>query len=115
MASLAFAAPILPGKLTAWKQFAAELNGPRRAAFAAQQRRIGMTCHRAYLQQTPNGDFVIVYTEGKDPGRSMGAIGASKVAFDVWFKAQVKAIHGIDLTKPPAGPLSVQALDYKAR
>ena len=115
MASLGFAAPVLPGKLTAWKRFDEQLRGPRKAAFAAQQRRVGLTRHAAFLQQTPHGDMVVVFTEGKDPAASMGAIGASKAAFDVWFAGQVKAIHGIDLKKPPAGPLAVAGVDYKAR
>ena len=70
---------------------------------------------RVYAPDPAGGGGVVPYTEGKDPGKSMGTIGASKNAFDVWFSAQVKDIHGIDLTKPPAGPLSVPGVDYKAR
>jgi hypothetical protein len=59
-------APILPGKLEAWKKFGEEINGPRRAEHDASRRRLGVTREVASLMQTPQGDFVCVFHEADD-------------------------------------------------
>jgi Family of unknown function (DUF6176) len=115
MASLASAFPILPGKTAAWKQFAQELIGARRQEFEASRRRLGTTTERAYLQSTPQGDMAIVYIEADDIARVFQGLGSSQDSFDVWFREQVQAIHGLDLSKPPAGPLPEIAVDWQAR
>ena len=112
MASVAFAAPILPGKLEAWKQFNNEINGPRRKEFEDQQKRIGIARQRVWLQHTPEGDMVLVVQEGEDPQKAMGIIGASDDAFDVWFKDQLKDVHGLDLSQPLPGPFPELYVDY---
>jgi hypothetical protein len=112
MASVAFAAPILPGKLEAWKQFNDEINGARRKDFETQQHRIGISRQRVWLQHTPEGDMAIIVQEGEDPQRAMEALGKSENEFDVWFKAQLKDIHGLDLSQPLPGPLPELQIDY---
>ena len=93
MASVAFAAPILPGKLEAWKQFNDEINGPRRKEFDDQQKRAGITRQRVWLQQTPGGDMALVVQEGEEPQRAMEALATSTDAFDVWFRERIKDIR----------------------
>lgn len=112
MASVAFAAPILPGKLEAWNQFNDEINGARRKEFELQQKRIGITRQRVWLQHTPDGDMAIVVQEGEEPQRAMEALGASENEFDVWFKAQILDLHGLDLSKPLPGPMPDLYIDY---
>ena len=114
MASQGFVAPIPPGKTAAWKAFRDQLNGPRRKDFEAQQKRLGLTRHAAWLQQTPMGDLVVLYFEGKDPGQLMSKIASSKDAFDMWFKQQVKDIHGLDFSQLAAAPVPELEVDYKA-
>jgi hypothetical protein len=115
MASLASAFPILPGKTAAWKQFVQELMGARRQEFEASRRRLGTTTERAYLQSTPQGDIAVVYLEADDVAAVLQGLGSSQDPFDVWFREQVKAIHGLDLSQPPAGPLPEIAVDWQAR
>ena len=43
MATLAFAAPVLPGKTEEWRKFCDELNNQRKAAFSATNQRLGLT------------------------------------------------------------------------
>lgn len=112
MASVAFAAPILPGKLEAWKQFNYEINGLRRKEFEAQQKRVGITRQRVWLQHTPAGDMALIVQEGEEPQKAMEILGASDDEFDVWFKGQVKDIHGLDLSQSLPGPLSELCIDY---
>ena len=48
MGEVAFAAPILPGKLETFKEFIKELDGPRLADYAASRERHGITRERVY-------------------------------------------------------------------
>ena len=65
MGTVAFAAPLLPGKTDGWRQFIAELKGPRSPEFAGFNARChGLTRHAVWLQQTPMGDLVAVIHEG---------------------------------------------------
>ena len=108
MAVLNFAAPILPGKLEQWRawqgQFA--VGGPQRAEWEDQMRRYKVTRQVVSLQQTPNGDFVIVLFEGADPGAVMAGMAGSDNEFDKSFAKHIMEVHGIDVSQPPAGPMS---------
>ena len=63
MGEVPFAAQILPGKLDTWKQFNAELQGARHNEFVASRNRVGITREKVFYQQTPMGDFAVVYVE----------------------------------------------------
>ncbi len=104
MASLASAFPVLPGKREALRRFTEEMGGARRSEYEASRRRLGITIERSYLQQTPQGDLVIVYTEADHPEQLLERIAASQDPFDVWFKQQLQEIHGVDFNQPPPGP-----------
>lgn len=106
MALIAVAFPILPGKTKEWKEFIAQLNGPKRAEFVASRERVGAQ-ERTYLQQTPMGDLVIVTLEGDDPAKSFGEFVSGKDSFTLWFLEQTKAVHGIDLSVPMPLPSSL--------
>ena len=112
MQSTGFAAPILPGKLDDWKKFNEEINGPRRSEFEAQQRRLGNARQRVWLQQTPMGDFAIVFIEGDNVAESMKKMAESDDPFDAWFRDHIKDVHGMDVTEPrPPPPELVVSFD----
>jgi hypothetical protein len=97
MAVTAFAAPILPGKTEQWKQAVSELNGSRSADWDEWHRRMGITKQVVCLQQTPAGDFAVVYAEGDDPTAPIGRMLASDHPFDQWFVETIlTGVHGID-------------------
>jgi len=104
MATLASAFPVLPGKEEALRQFTEQMAGPRRSEYQASRRRLGITIERSYLQHTPQGSIVIVYTEAAHPEQLLERIAASQEPFDLWFKQQLQNIHGVDFTQPPPGP-----------
>jgi len=104
MSLLVFAVPILPGRMDRFQAFVRELAGPRKADFAASRRRHGVH-ERSFHQQTPEGDLVIATLEGRDPALALKGFGEDDDAFAHWFKAEVMAIHGVDLTAPPIAPL----------
>ena len=104
MGEVAFAAPILPGKLETFNEFIKELEGPRHDDYVASRGRNGVTRERVYHQQTPMGDFAVVHVQGPNAESMMPIMGASTDPFDIWFREKVHEIHGIDMTQPPPGP-----------
>jgi len=57
---------------------------------------------------------VIVTLEGDDPAGAFAKFGQGTDPFTQWFKAQVMEIHGMDLGKPPPGPLPTLMVDSGA-
>ncbi len=104
-------APIVAGKLEAWKHWAKELKGPRIEDLRDFNRRYGLTRHAAWLAETPAGPVVIALHEGPGANEFMQKIGSSQLDFDVWFKEKVKEVHGLDVTQPPPGPSPELYLD----
>jgi hypothetical protein len=114
MASLASAFPILPGKIEQWKHFSQEIAGSRHSAHEASRKRLGITREVAYLQQTPQGDLAVVYIEAANIPRVFEGFASSQEPFDVWFREQVKQIHGLDFSQPLPGPLPEAFIDWRA-
>jgi len=115
MAVLQFVAPILPGKYEQWRAFHDNFlsGGAKRADWEDQMRRYDIQRQCVSLQRTPNGDFVVLFFEGDEPGAMMAGIGNSDNEFDKWFARQVKEIHGIDVSQPHAVPISELVLEYR--
>lgn len=94
----AFFVPILPGKTEAARVFAGLLQNERREELDRAQTTV--TKESWFLQETPMGDFLIVYYVSPDPERVHAALAVSQEPFDVWFRAQVLDITGIDISTP---------------
>jgi hypothetical protein len=106
----AIAAPILPGKEQTWEKWIADCKGPRKAEFDDMNQRFGLTSHRVWLQQTPDGhELVIAVHEGPGAEEYLGKLAASENDFDVWFRGVITDVHGIDFSKP-LPPAAVQKL-----
>jgi hypothetical protein len=103
MPSVAFCAPILPGKEQADLDGFEEVRGSRREDYEASRRRAGITREIVWHQETPNGTVAVVYLEADDVGASMQALGTSDDPFDQWFRDLIGEVHGIDLSEggPP--------------
>lgn len=101
MANVAIAFPLLPNQADAARQFAQELMGARHAAFVAAEREHGFTRQYWFLQPTPAGTLLVAYIESDDPLRAFQSFAASQTPFDLWYKQQVKALSGLDLSQPP--------------
>ena len=102
MPSTVFAAPILPGKTDVWKSAVAEITGPRREQYLQARLTLGVTKEVVCLQQTPQGDFVVVYLEARDTTRILEDMIAATDPFHSWFKqAVLQDCHGIGGSQPP--------------
>lgn len=91
------ATPLAADKLDAWEAWVAELNGPRKEAFDAMNARYGVTEHRAYLQQLPDGNYlVLAIHEGPGADSFLADVASSDDEFDQWFMGAVADVHGMD-------------------
>lgn len=113
MTSYGFAVPVLPGMSDRCRQVSAEMLGPRRAEYEASRARLGIASEQLWLQETPQGTLAVVYLEADDLERCFAGISSSADPFDVWWRAQILAIHGIDLSQPLPGPLNEHAFDFR--
>ena len=104
-------APIVEGKLDAWKEWIADITGPRAAEMKDFNRRYGITSHRAYLAETPSGPVVVAVHDGPGGDGFVAAVAGSDHPFDASFKAKVLEVHGLDVTQPPPGPPPELMLD----
>jgi hypothetical protein len=114
MAAYAFMLPILPGQEEEDRRVFAELQGARRAEYETAWQEIGLRRERVWHQQTPQGTVAVVYLEADDPGQAFTNIATSTNPFVVWWREQMQAIHGLDLTQPMPGPPNEQVHDWSA-
>ena len=112
MPAYAFMLPILPGQEEADRRLFAELQGPRRAEYEAAWRRLGLRTERTWHQATPQGTVAVVYLEADDLGRALAGIATSDDPFVAWWREQILAIHGLDMSQPLPGPLNEQVHDW---
>ena len=101
-----FTLPILPGKTGAARAFLQEMEGPRKQELAACGQSVGVTKEVWAVQQTPQGDFFVVYMAGEDIAHAFTQLAASQSEFDRWLKQKLQETTGADLNTPPPGPIS---------
>lgn len=111
--TICFAMPLLPDTTESERdEMLACWHGERAAAHRASRARHGITREASWIQATPTGDLVVVLLEADDLAASLFGMATSGDAFDVWFRAHVERVHGVDLA---AGMhLPEQVLDYRA-
>jgi hypothetical protein len=99
---LAFAAPLLPGKVEKVKAWARAAFVDRRAELTASRRALGQNVEVVTLNRTPMGDFGAVYLEGNDPVEANRRFAASRTPYDAWFKDELKSVFPpeIDFNQP---------------
>lgn len=97
--------PVLAGKTETDIRSIADRFKADPEGYLESRRRAGTTLERAYLQNTPMGDFVIGYVESdRSAVDVMGVWAEQSTEIDRFFVATVKEVHGIDITNMPEGP-----------
>ena len=113
MQTIAFAAPLLPGKTDADREALASCgSGDRAADHRASRERAGIKREAVWIQSTPDGDVAVVLIESPDIQTAMGTMATSDDPFDVWFRGHIMDVHGMDITEESAPP--EQVLDFRA-
>jgi len=98
MAIIAIVVPILPGKREMWdKEILGKMITENRAETNKIRENAGVH-ERTFLQETPNGDFVILTLEGDNPEAGWGKIMQS---MPPEMGAIIAEIHGMDMDAPP--------------
>lgn len=103
-------APVPNDKVAEWKAWMAQLTGPRHADIVDFNTRHGLTRHEAWWCETPMGGAVVAIHEGPGSAELMPKVAQSTHPFDVEFRNKLQSIHGMDLSKPPPGPMPVKML-----
>ena len=107
-------APIMEGKVEAWKAWAASLqDGELSDAFKDLNQRYELTRHDAWLVTTPNGMMVAVLQEGPGADTFIPKLAASNNPVDEEFKRRIEEYNGFDVSVPPPSPLPELLLSIK--
>lgn len=101
MGEMALSVPILPGKTAAFEELCRKLQGDKSVDVADMLRRHGSRKETWFLESGPQGDAAIVYWEADDPGGPMKEFATSRHPFDMWLKAELLKVTGVDLNNPP--------------
>jgi hypothetical protein len=79
MQTMAFVAPILPGKAQSDREAMESCaHGDRQADHQASRMRAGITRESVWIQSTPDGDVVVVVLEAPDVQAAMEAVATSQ-------------------------------------
>lgn len=106
--------PILPGKTERIKEIGAALAGEHAEAFDASQKNLNVPVESWHVQNTPMGDFLLVYLEAEDPLKMFQAFAGASGPSDRLLKDGVKECTGVDLDQPLPGLPSAPILNYRA-
>ncbi len=91
--------PILPGKAEAWRRFGQELEGSRRADFAAWCSQGGLHLTGWHLYDTPGGAIVLLQLQIADVVQTLTALADGEMSFQSWLQQQLLTLHGFDLER----------------
>lgn len=89
--------PILPGKVEAWRRFCQELAGSRKKQYEASRQRLGVSHESMALMETSFGAMAVTTLEAPDAPRALSALIVSDHSFDIWYRARLNELHGVNL------------------
>ncbi len=102
--------PIVKGQEEAWKKWTLSLKGEKKKEFDDFNKRYGLLRHDVWAVETPNGLLGVILHEGPGADKLMSEVVTSKHPFDLEMGKVLEVFHGMDMTKPPAGPMPVKLL-----
>lgn len=112
MPLFAFVAPLQPNKTAEFRQFVAELKGPRKEEYENSRKRAGFRQEAIFLQQTPRGEMVVILQDAEHEKDALAALRSMTDPFHVWYFQRLKDSYGIDMTGPGT-PVNELLLDYR--
>jgi hypothetical protein len=98
MKRLVLVLPILPGRTEAWRRFAQELMGSRRADFERWCRRYGVRRINTSIAAIRPRNIVVARLEVDERYFEIGPSAATfSDPFERWLLERVQELHGVDL------------------
>lgn len=88
--------PIADGELHNWQNALIDLIGPNYDQYEASRTRFGLTQQTTVSQETPMGNFALIYMEGPDLGATSERMATSPDAWDVDWREMTSSLHGAD-------------------
>lgn len=98
MPTVTLIAPILPGKAEAWRRFAQELRASRYSEYLVSRRRLSIRSEQAWIAETLQAAVAIITLDTPQPEQLLGQLATSDLPFDRWFREQLLALQGVNLT-----------------
>ena len=108
-----FLAPISKGKTGDLRKLIKEMEGREEETVASWDRR-GVISEQAWLNQTPEGDMLVIVQQFKDPEAGNKAFAESKDPFDLWLKEKIQEIHGFSVEDMAKAPLPESFFDWSS-
>jgi hypothetical protein len=99
-----FALPVIPGREDRVRQFAGQVNGPKNEDFKRFLTDSTTARESWTLQSTPGGSFLLVWFEAADIAKGFELLAHDDSEFVCWFRDEIRAITGIDLTDDAGSP-----------
>ena len=101
-------APIMEGKLEAWKSWISEIKGSGKIEFDDFNQRYELTRHDGWLAESAQGAMAIVLHEGPGADSFMQKLGQSDHTYDLNMRQHLEDFHGMRFDQPPPGPPPVK-------
>jgi hypothetical protein len=108
-----FASPIQPNKTAEFREYVANLGGPRREEYEALREEGGFRQEAIFLQQTPLGEMVVVVQDADSEQHALNALKAMTDPAHDWFFQRMKDLNGVDVLGSGI-PANEVLLDYRA-
>ncbi|HEX9926248.1 MAG TPA: hypothetical protein VGD99_26560 [Anaerolineae bacterium] len=99
--------------------FSTRDDGVHRPEYEESRRRLGISEERTWIAETVNGNVAVVAVTAVQPEQVLARLAASDLAVDRWYREQLLALQGFDLTKAlsrasPELVLEWHASEYQA-
>jgi len=107
MRSIAYALPILPGRVERGLRFLEDLIESRSDTYHRHSGEFGFRRVKIFRQRYPV-EMVVVYLEADDVHRAAGRRAASQHEFEDWFGKEFEALTGIHPDHSPAAHRRVE-------
>jgi hypothetical protein len=95
-----FAAPILPGRSEAWRRWLQEMIESHHPEYEESRRCLGVSGEWVWIAETGNGHVAVIAMAAAQPEQVLAQLANSERPFDRWYREQLLALQGLDLTKP---------------
>ena len=107
--------PVKPGKEEALRDFYREIESAKKDDYDRSEQRLGIGKEVAWSAKTDSGTVAVIYIESENFEQAFSQFVQSQDEFDLWFKAGVLDISGLDLNNPPEMELPELLSVYEAK